>query len=537
MSRTRQKEYTVAENATAFDRDRDPAPVPGVLVTAVLPEVSAERKTVPPLRYIALRILIAAVISWASDTEASDLTQATDANASVDAAPAEICPAPNGCLTLSDALGLALSGNPSLKAFAWKLLAADAHTVQAGKRPNPRISVTADELRLGQGPKNVTQVLRYGEEWQGRERIEDGTPAGFSDAELTVGLSQELELGGKRAKRVNLAQKEREMRTQEYEVLRAKVTRDAKVLFYTLLALQEYANSCEEPLHCAENLVNKFRNAGFPLVEINAAEVMRSNCEMQRDKAQRQLEAARIRLAGTWGATQAQFERVTGNPDPEKQIPPKKELLELLSESPASGKYAALVESARAQVELERVNATPNLELRCAFRRDRIPDRRELGAGIGNGIEMEQRLVRSEGRYDNTVMIGFSIPLPLFDRKQGAIEEARDEFAGVCEERRAALLSAKTAVLSLREDLAASSEAISTLHHHVIPTISQTVEAVRNGMNAGTFAQLDLMKALNELHDALRQLMEVRIAYFEGQAAMEELIGRPLAEIKRIGTE
>lgn len=497
---------------------------------------------VPRLTYVALCVFVAAVVLWGGYIQASDAVPASADDPSIETAStetngAEVCPTPAGCLALSDVLDLALSGNPSLKAFAWKLQAADAHTVQAGKRPNPRLAVTADELRLSQGPKTVTRISRYGDELQTRERVEEGTPAGFSDAELTIGLSQELELGGKRGKRVYLAQKERGVRAREYEVLRAKVTCDTKVLFYTLLALQEYLPACDEPLQYSENLAKRLRDGGFPLDEVNAAEVARAEYEVERERAKRQIESARIRLAGTWGAIQAQFDRVMGNPDPNKQIPPPEKLLTLLSGSPGSGKCAAQIESARAWLELEKANAIPNVELRCAFRTDRTPDRHSSGIGYGDGIEIERRLVRPDGRYDNTVQIGFSIDLPLFDRKQGAIEEARDGVANAREEGRAALLSAKTDVLGLREEMVASFEEIDTLHTRVIPAIAQTLEAVRKGMESGSFTHFDLMKAIKDMHDAQRQLTEARIAYFNQQAAMEELIGRSLGDTEGTDTE
>ena len=512
---------------------------------------SANPSGIDPRRYVVPRIARVALFAsffasalWASGGRASDALPAAAAGASVEAASAEtddtgveVCPAPTGCLALADVLDLALSANPSLKAFAWKLRAADAHTVQAGKRPNPRLSVTADELRLSQGPKTVTHIARYGDEPQTRERIEAGTSAGFSDAELNVGLSQELELGGKRAKRVHLAQQEHGLRTQEYEVLKAQVTCDAKALFYTLLVLQEYLAACDEPLQYTENLVNRLRDGGFPLEDVNAAEVTRAKYEVEREKTKRQIESARIRLAGTWGATQAQFDRVTGSPDPEKRIPAPEKLLKLLSGSPGSGKCAAQIESARARLELEKANAIPNVELRCAFRADRTPDRHASGIGIGDDITMEQRSIRPDGRYDNTVMIGFSMDLPLFDRKQGAIEEARDGFANARAEGRAALLSAKTDVLGLREEMAAAFEEIDMLHARVIPTITQTLEAVKKGMESGAFTQFDLMKAVKEMHDAQRQLLEARIAYFDKQAVVEELIGRSLTEAEGGGEE
>ena len=56
----------------------------------------------------------------------------------------------------------------------------------------------------------------------GRE-IEEGPGSGFSQAEFTLRLSQLIELGAKRAKRVRLAEKEIDVVRWDYEVTRADV--------------------------------------------------------------------------------------------------------------------------------------------------------------------------------------------------------------------------------------------------------------------------------------------------------------------------
>lgn len=441
---------------------------------------------------------------------------------------ANALPAPTAHLTLSEVLELVFSRNPDLEAYMWRTRAADAHTVQSGKLPNPRLSVTADELRVTDGPKTVTRISRYGEDPKSRERVEAGVPAGVGDVELTVALSQKMELGGKRAKRVQLARKERELCDREYDALKARVQREAVADFYTLLTVQEYVQVCEEPLHCATLLVDKLCKSGFPVKDVNAAEVMRAKYEIEWERAKRQLEAARIRLAAAWGETEACFECVVGDPDPIVPLPAKEDLLKWLDNNVESNKCAAQVEVARANVALEKANAIPDMEVRCAFRTDRSPDRHASGTGIGDGIELEQRRVRSEGKWDNTFMIGVSIDLPLFDRRQGAIEEARDMFLNACANQKSAMVSVKTEMLSLREEMVASLEEIRTLNNQVIPTLARTMESIRKGMEIGAFTQVDLMKAVQENHDAHRQLRDARIDYFEGRAAMEELTGKSL---------
>jgi len=89
-------------------------------------------------------------------------------------------------LTLDAALARAQRESPLLEGFAWELRAADGRVVQAGLRPNPELSIEVEEIPLG--PRGG---------------------ASLSDAELTIGLAQQIELGRKRAHRTSKAREER----------------------------------------------------------------------------------------------------------------------------------------------------------------------------------------------------------------------------------------------------------------------------------------------------------------------------------------
>ena len=83
---------------------------------------------------------------------------------------------PQGALSLTEALSLALLHNPTLQEFAWGIRISDVKTLRAGLLPNPELDVEAENF-LGSG--------------QQRD---------FDQTETTVAISQLFELGGKRAK-------------------------------------------------------------------------------------------------------------------------------------------------------------------------------------------------------------------------------------------------------------------------------------------------------------------------------------------------
>src|SRR2546423_1361737 len=106
------------------------------------------------------------------------------APAGLSAAPAR---EPRGTLSLSQAIAATVEQNPDLQASAYELKAGDARITQAGLRPNPEASLELEGL-VGTG------IARSADERQG-----------------TLTLSQVLELGDKRGRRVAVATSDREL--------------------------------------------------------------------------------------------------------------------------------------------------------------------------------------------------------------------------------------------------------------------------------------------------------------------------------------
>ncbi len=104
-------------------------------------------------------------------------------------------PEPRGAITLRDAVTLAVAHNPDPRRASWETVVQDAGVLQAGARPNPEIEFEAEEFG---GHMN----------------------AGFRFREVSVRLSQVLELGAKRAGRMRAASLDRTLSGWDYEIRR-----------------------------------------------------------------------------------------------------------------------------------------------------------------------------------------------------------------------------------------------------------------------------------------------------------------------------
>src|SRR5690348_6230870 len=110
----------------------------------------------------------------------------------------------SGELTLAQALANSLRSNPALAAFAWDMRMAEARVLQARLRPNPDLGVELEDLRVTRGPGSVATTRSLGLSTAGPIASGDrsrsvGADAGLGESQLTVRLSQLVELGGKRA--------------------------------------------------------------------------------------------------------------------------------------------------------------------------------------------------------------------------------------------------------------------------------------------------------------------------------------------------
>src|SRR5215510_5907783 len=138
---------------------------------------------------------------------------------------------PTGVLTLPQAQALALLQHPKLAAFGWEVRAGEARTLQAILPPNPELGVEVENF-AGSG------VLR-----------------GFQSAEITIHLSQLIELAGKRQKRTRVAALERDLVAWDYEATRIEVLTQVTRAFVEVLSAQQRLRLNLELVRLAEQVL------------------------------------------------------------------------------------------------------------------------------------------------------------------------------------------------------------------------------------------------------------------------------------------
>jgi len=467
---------------------------------------------------------------------------------------------PTGTVTLEQSLALAIEHSPRMRIFAWDMRAAEAREIQAKLRPNPELSIEIEGLRFNEGPESTTRSrgisggLEPGEftlPFAGEDitvpfrspRVapeftrtrESGTESGLRESEITVGLSQLIELGGKRAKRIELAQRAREVAAWDYEVVRADVLAETAKAFYAVVAAQEQLRLAEELGALARQTVETVKarvDAGkVSAIELSTAEVELGAVLLDVERVRHQLDISRISLAACWGASVAEFESaagVLGKPEP---LPSLESLREEIALLPDLARWVAELSQREAAIAAERANARPDLTVFAGLRSTGIGSRGEEQLGISGdgGIGYSRSSVAPRDSREHSLTLEASIPLPLFNRNQGRVREEEHLAAKAAEERRAAEVNALTALGIAHRGAVAAHREVDALTTEILPKSEEAFRATSEGYRQGKFDLLSVLVAERTLFDARSRRLDALARYFELAVDVERLSGKPLA--------
>ncbi len=397
--------------------------------------------------------------------------------------------APTDSITLRDAVALALLHSPELAAFAWETRAREARTLQAGRLPNPLVGVVAEDI--------------------GASRLANGVGgnAPVAQAQTTAQLSQLVELGGKRTARRDLAARTRDLAAWDYEAARINVLTSVTHDFIDVLAAQEMIALTAQTTQLVEQVqqsVAALVAAGDASpIEETRADLALTLGRVESSQAIRTLEAARKKLAAHWGAAAATFARATGDLNVLSALPALNDLSARIAENP---------DLARWSVEMLQREAAVATEVAS-----RVPD-----VTVTGGYRFFTNL------RTTTLLLGASIPLPVFDRRGAAVSAAKSLVSKGYEERRAAEARVSAKLAEAYRALASAHDEATALRTIVLPGSQRTFEQVREGYQAGKFDFLDVLDAQRALIAAGAQHLRSLTNYHKAAADVERLIGAEL---------
>jgi cobalt-zinc-cadmium efflux system outer membrane protein len=381
---------------------------------------------------------------------------------------------PASVLTLEQAQALAASKSFAVTAAQREVDANDGAVRQAGAWRNPELNASVEDTQ--RATRTTTATVDF-----------------------------PIELGGKRAARLSVADRARELAQVELGNVRAGLRADVVRAFFGVLVAQERValtrNSAELAARGADAVGKRVAAGKVTPVDETRARVDQANAQLEATEATAELQSARQTLAALWGDAEPLFGAVQGDIELMPARAPVPELAKELDASPGLLTSRIEVDRRRALVDVERSKGVPDLTVSIGAKRDN-----ELGR--------------------TQAIVGISIPLPFFDRNQGATYEALKRAEKASDEHQAARIRVLTELQQASNQLGVASASARTLKSTVLPAAQQAYDAATKGFEAGKFGFLDVI-------DAQRSLLQARARYLtalstsnQAATAIDRLLGR-----------
>ncbi len=402
---------------------------------------------------------------------------------------------PQTGLTADQTVAYALEHNGELLASRKEIDAASALVKQATLRANPKVDASVSKTVIG------------------------------ADNNITLNGMLPLELGGRRAARIRVAERELEMRRQDVSNRERLLAAEARLKFGEALAAIIKLGLDEDLIATGQrsfNLVTARVTEGgtapleqnMILVELNR---LRSTREMAEGKAQIEM----LELRNLIGMSPEEPLRLRGDfNNVIAPLPPLTSSTELALAERPDLKLAKATESfAAARIEQARAEGRLDASLTAGYQR---MDSSYPLNGINDAGQLSP--IRSTFHY---FTVGVSLELPLRNKNQGSIEAAVAEAEGA--KRRREFLE-----LTVRREVASS--------YALYNSTARAAEIFRVGVKDQAYANLDVVRQTYELGaktliDYLgeqRRFIELQNGYidalldtYKARVEIERAIGSP----------
>ncbi|MBV5305754.1 MAG: TolC family protein [Desulfobulbaceae bacterium] len=383
-------------------------------------------------------------------------------------------------VTLEEALDMASRNRLELTSFQTDVDAAEIRLKYAGLPPNPEIGV----------------------EWN---NLGNDLPDGDTK-ETIISLTQSLEIGGKPSARKNKSQAEI-LRLQREQVLaRLDIATEVKKTFLEVLSARERLALQHEAGKIADELVKITHEqvvAGkLAATEETRAEARKAETMAELQKLNRLLAEAELNLATVIAEPNGVTMTVEGRLAYEVAIPDRQTLLAGIKDSPLLTLRRSETQLAATNLSLEQANVWSDPTVSLAVRE--VPD--------------------EDAR---AVAIGFSIPLPLFQRNQTALAEAEATAHKAAKKEQAAARSLQTELIKAHTILVAADQEARMLQTDGLSRAKEAAEAVQEGFRVGKYRYSDVLEASQFLITMKGRYLDAILDMNHAAIALDRLLGKP----------
>lgn len=390
-------------------------------------------------------------------------------------------------LTLPQAIEYSLQNNGGLKSFRDEKGIRDAGKVRAGLLPNPSLEVEAGTGALtGSSTENS----------------------------LSLGVSQEFFLAGKREKRLAIAERELEMYRWQLADQERVLREEVKTAFYDVVLAEQRIALADRYIVLNRQLLDvakeRLTAGDIPELEMNLIKVELARSEGAKLDLAKSLLQSQAKLLTIMSLPLGQQPIISGNLESAASLTKTLAELKQFAHERRPDLKALGSEKSRGESDiiLAEAEGIPNLTAGLALTRD------TTAIDVG-GVELKDT--------DYIVGLRLSIPIPVFDKNQAGVQEARAKRNSTESRLTAAIRSVEREVETAYARVQNADKVLGLYRIDIIPQLEENLKLTREAYRLGEVGVLAVIQEqkkffevnegyLTALHDRQAALVKLESA-------------------------
>jgi cobalt-zinc-cadmium efflux system outer membrane protein len=385
-------------------------------------------------------------------------------------------------VSLRELADTALLRNKDLQAARESLRQAEARLSQARVRPNPTLDIS-----------RTTDVMFKNE----------------GDIDMSVTVSQEFELGGKRSKRINVEEASIEVAKADIANAERQLTGRLRVLFAEAIGAAARLDLFDRLDELNQQLV------AVMTTRLRSGDASRLDSQLLAGETN-QVSARRIVTQNQLEATLLQILTLAGLPENEGLVLRRPQQTDAFPETEAS----ALARALETRPDLKALRLREALQ-EAGITLAKSQSVSNVTAFVRYGRESLPILVNGSSTQsferENVMEFGVSIPLPFFNRQQGNIAEASSRRVQARAERESLEAEIRQEVLLAFRRYNAARRALDVLKNGVLQPNQESLGIIRLSYNLGEMRLLDVV-------NQQRVAVEAETSYIDAQTEFNSAI-------------
>lgn len=387
-------------------------------------------------------------------------------------------PSAKNAVSLAMAIAQALQASSRLKASDAQIGASLGGRQQSALLPNPILGIQVENFAGGG---------RYG---------------GFKNSEITYGITQMIEIGGKRRERIAASDQSIAQSRHEHEAERLDIIRDVSVAYANAVMADDMMFLSREQKNQAQKLLNevewRVRASRESLLQKSMAEINVANVSFAFEKAVRERQHALHVLSSLWGGDEHSLVLDKTEHLTPSEPPTENWLVSELSKNPSFKRMQAEKNRRSSLYQLEKANAFPDLHINIGLR--------DLRANT-----------------ELAVVAGLSIPIPLFNRNQGNVARARSEMIAAEGHEQTSAIRLQGQGFEALENMINAYRKVEAIKNTILPSAERAFAISHQGYLTSKYSYVEVLNAERTLFDTKVQNAVALNEYYRAQAEIERL--------------